>query len=85
MDYDCNSLCQTNLFYIHKDMSEGSPQVDNRECVAAPGQVWGQQYNERYIDFGKVTAGLAISLGIVMLLSLFFVIPLIHRVSEKYT
>lgn len=68
-------------------MSQGSPQKDQRECVAAPGQVWGQQYNVRYIDFGRASAGLAIALGIIMVLSLFFTIPLFqqtNKIQQKY-
>ena len=61
-EYNCNSLCEVNLFYINKDLDHGIP---HKECLKATSDAWGSSATVR--NYGEVGAALSITGGILLL------------------
>ena len=63
-EYECNSICEPNLFYIHEQLQRGVPHVD---CLKKFNESWGSDVgNENY---GEIGAALAITAGVFLILA----------------
>ena len=70
-DYKCSSVCQPNLFYITKELSEGRPL---KECILATADSWVN--TKSFSNYGEIAAILAFITGAILILSMVCSCPL---------
>lgn len=63
-EFDCNSLCEPNLFYINRELNHGVP---HKECLQATSDAWGSSAAVK--NYGEVGAALSITAGILLILA----------------